>query len=162
MDTDYLLNLEQQFYQEGYEQGSGEKARENYIEGKQFGLQVGFQRFVILGQIQGILEVLKSSLVDGSNILKNVESIDRLLAEIEMSNDDAAVAEYESRIVKVRNKLRNVLLSLHRQSGSASGDSLTLEDVEEACTKVAGQLKAYVDEGNEEEDVNGQDHAMEW
>ncbi|QLQ78767.1 hypothetical protein HG537_0B01160 [Torulaspora globosa] len=161
MDTDYLLNLEQQFYQEGYEQGLSEKAKENYIEGKQFGLQVGFQRFVILGQIQGIVEVLKSSLVDGSSILKNVESIERLLADIQMSNDDDAVAEYESVIVKVRNKLRNVLLSLHRQCGRA-GDPLTLESIEEASTRVAGQLKAYVEEENEEDVVNGQDHAMEW
>lgn len=162
MDTDYLLNLEQQFYQEGYEQGLSEKVRENYIEGKELGLQVGFQRFVILGQIQGIVEVLKGSLTEGSSILKNVESIERLLAGIKMSNDDAAVAEYDSRIVKVRNKLRNVLLSLHRQAGKV-GDPLTLEDVEEVSTKVAGQLKAYVEEANEEEvEVNGQDHAMEW
>lgn len=162
MDTDYLLNLEQQFYQEGYEQGLNEKTRENYIEGKELGLQVGFQRFVVLGQIQGIVEVLKSSLADGSSILKNVESIERLLTGIKMSNDNAAVAEYDSRIIKVRNKLRNVLLSLHRQAGRV-GNPLTLEDVEEVSTIVAGQLKAYVEEPNEEEvEVSGQDHTMEW
>lgn len=162
MDTDYLLNLEQQYYQEGYEKGANEKAKENYVEGKQFGLQVGFQRFLILGQIQGIIEVLKGSLEDKSTVSRNVENIDSLLAAIEMSNDDDAVAGYESKILKVRNKLRNVLLSLQRRSGRSTETSLTLEDVEEVCTKIAGQLKAYVEDEEEKEDSAPPDHTMEW
>lgn len=161
MDTDYLLNLEQKFYQEGYEEGICEKAKENHIEGKQFGLQVGFQRFLIVGQIQGIVQVLKS--VSESRISsRNLQIIDELLAGFVKTNADDAVADYESRLIKVRNKLRNVLLSLDRQSGKITGRTLTLEDVEKVCSRVAGDLKAYVDDENKDKDLTPPDHAMEW
>lgn len=160
MDTDYLLGLEEQYYQEGYEEGAQEKAQHNFTEGKQYGLQVGFQRFLILGQIQGLIKVIETCGTPGTSILKNIETVRGLLADIKMDNDDANVAEYEARIVKIRNKLRTILLLLQRQTENKMKDPLTLDNVEKVSMIIAGQLKGYVD--NEESEAEVRDQMQDW
>lgn len=160
MDTDYLLGLEEQYYQEGYKEGAQEKAQHNFTEGKQYGLQVGFQRFLILGQIQGLIEVIETCGTPGTSILKNIETVRGLLADIKMDNDDANVAEYEARIVKIRNKLRTILLLLQRQTENKMKDPLTLDKVEKVSMIIAGQLKGYVD--NEESEAEVRDQMQDW
>jgi hypothetical protein len=50
---DSLLNLEEQYYAEGYEQGVADGSRAGRIEGRIFGLEKGFEKFVAMGRLHG-------------------------------------------------------------------------------------------------------------
>jgi hypothetical protein len=56
MDTDLLdslLGLEDEFYNEGHALGSSDGARAGYLEGKAFGLEKAFEKFLEMGTIHG-------------------------------------------------------------------------------------------------------------
>ncbi|KAL0476057.1 hypothetical protein QR685DRAFT_490246 [Neurospora intermedia] len=48
-----LLNLEEDFYQQGYAQGVSDGAKAGRTEGRQLGLEKGFQKFVQSGRLHG-------------------------------------------------------------------------------------------------------------
>ncbi len=48
-----LLNLEDQFYREGYTQGTDDGIKAGRIEGRSFGLEKGFEKFVESGRLYG-------------------------------------------------------------------------------------------------------------
>lgn len=50
---DDLLNLEEQFYSEGYEQGVADGDRAGRIEGRALGIEKGFEKFVEAGRLHG-------------------------------------------------------------------------------------------------------------
>ena len=54
---DNLLHLEDGFYNEGYRLGVEDGSRAGRIEGRAFGLQKGFEKYVELGQILGNVEL---------------------------------------------------------------------------------------------------------
>lgn len=79
MDFDGLLTLEEQYYQDGYREGQNENLKQNFLEGKQFGLQVGFQRFIILGQMKGLCDVLDSYNFQNPMLEKNIHTVRTLI-----------------------------------------------------------------------------------
>lgn len=50
---DDLLNLEEEFYSEGYEQGMADGDRAGRIEGRAFGIEKGFEKFIEAGRLHG-------------------------------------------------------------------------------------------------------------
>lgn len=50
---DNLLNLEEEFYSEGYQQGVADGDRAGRIEGRSFGIEKGFEKFVEAGRLHG-------------------------------------------------------------------------------------------------------------
>lgn len=50
---DSLLNLEDEFYDEGYQLGVADGSRAGHIEGRVFGLEKGFEKYVTMGKLQG-------------------------------------------------------------------------------------------------------------
>lgn len=50
---DSLLNLEEDFYSEGYEQGVADGERAGRIEGRAFGIEKGFEKFIEAGRLHG-------------------------------------------------------------------------------------------------------------
>lgn len=50
---DDVLNLEDKFYSEGYEQGVVDGERAGRIEGRSFGIEKGFEKFVEAGRLYG-------------------------------------------------------------------------------------------------------------
>ncbi|EME38592.1 hypothetical protein DOTSEDRAFT_98316, partial [Dothistroma septosporum NZE10] len=48
-----VLNLEDQYYQEGYDLGVADGSRSGRIEGRTFGLEKGFEKFVEMGRLHG-------------------------------------------------------------------------------------------------------------
>lgn len=48
-----LLNLEDQFYQDGYKQGQADGDRAGRIEGRSLGLEKGYQKFLESGRLHG-------------------------------------------------------------------------------------------------------------
>lgn len=159
---DDVLNLEEQFYQEGYEEGRSENLAHNLIEGKQYGLQVGFQRFILVGLIQGYCNLLKT-LTLNTSIDKNIDVILGLISEIPFGNEDVSVQTYDRNLVKLKNKFRVLLMALSKHwkhLGPEARNKMTFEAVEKMSKIVAGELNAYVEETGTE--VSPQPQADMW
>jgi hypothetical protein len=54
---DELLNLEDSYYQEGYDLGQADGAHAGLVEGKLFGVEKGFEKAVSMGRLSGRAEV---------------------------------------------------------------------------------------------------------
>lgn len=159
---DELLNLEEESYNTGLRQGSAENVRHNYLEGKQYGLQVGFQRYLLLGQISGLLDVLEVLDGDKKVFAKKIESVRTLLDGLHMDNDGASVADYENRFTRIKNKFRNILLLLQKQLKTEPEDTLSLTAVEKISFSIAEEIKGYVEEESSESNEVLQDQIQDW
>ncbi|MCJ1476700.1 hypothetical protein MMC13_005368 [Lambiella insularis] len=63
-----LLGIEDQFYEEGYKLGAADGTRAGHIEGRLFGLEKGFEKFLEMGKLYG------RSLVWASRLQHNISS----------------------------------------------------------------------------------------
>ncbi|KAL2872211.1 Yae1 family protein [Aspergillus lucknowensis] len=59
-----LLDLEEDFYKEGYDLGAADGAEAGYTEGSVFAVEKGFEKFVELGRLYGKALVWAQRLVD--------------------------------------------------------------------------------------------------
>lgn len=162
MDFDNLLNLEEQYYQEGFREGQNENITQNFLEGKQYGLQVGFQRFILLGQMEGLCNVIESYGLQNPVLVKNIQTIRTLMKDVKMNNDDESVVEYEKVLVKLKNKFRTVLITLQRLVKNEKKKGLTFEIFEDVSRTIAGEIKGFVEDENTAERKNTQDQAQSW
>lgn len=111
-DVDQILNLEQEYYEQGYQEGQDFSTKQQYIEGKEYGYQTGFQRFLIVGYIQGLLGSWKHNIDDYEKGSKNIslrnhlEQLGELVNNIPITNGADEVKLFETRINKARNKVR--------------------------------------------------------
>ncbi|GEQ71876.1 hypothetical protein JCM33374_g5562 [Metschnikowia sp. JCM 33374] len=120
LSLDAALDLEETFYEKGFQEGHDHSVREQFLEGKIYGLQTGFQRFIIVGYLQGLLEEWSKPEQSQSTSLKtHLEQLRRFLTEISFSNDDHAVAQYEKSITSARNKAR-VIAAITKTSDKIS------------------------------------------
>ncbi|EDO19084.1 hypothetical protein Kpol_2000p51 [Vanderwaltozyma polyspora DSM 70294] len=161
-DMDELLNLEEQFYQEGYQEGQNENLKHNFIEGKQYGLQTGFQRFLLVGQIKGICKVLERSCQENNSLLKNINQVQELISTIKLDNSPKNVEQYESTMVKVKNKFRIILLSSQRQFKNSSQNALIFEKVENICKLLGGEIRGFVADSSGSSEVTTSDQMQDW
>lgn len=53
LQFDNLLNLEDQYYQEGLELGIADGTKAGRIEGRLFGIEKGFEKFFVMGEMNG-------------------------------------------------------------------------------------------------------------
>lgn len=130
---DDVLDLEEKFYEEGYTEGQERSVKDNYLEGKAYGLQTGFQRFLVVGYIQGLIELWEK---DESKTVKNhLSQLKSLIEGISFTNEDKDVENYEQAIGKARNKVR-VIASITKTSEKvAKLDNLVKE--------VGGSLQVF-------------------
>jgi hypothetical protein len=69
---DSLLGLEDKFYSEGYQLGLADGTRAGHIEGRVFGLEKGFEKFIEMGKLHGRSLVWASRLAQGQKIVDQV------------------------------------------------------------------------------------------
>ena len=50
---DSLLDLEEQYYNEGFQLGTADGTRAGHVEGRLFGLEKGFEKYLEMGRLQG-------------------------------------------------------------------------------------------------------------
>lgn len=108
---DSLLYLEENFYREGYEEGQKKGAWELYREGKQYGYQTGFQRFLIVGYIQALVEKWKDECPkkeENKSIRRHLDDLEETINGILKLNNEKDVREFEKKISKSKNKIRMV------------------------------------------------------
>lgn len=162
MNTDELLFLEEQFYQEGYEEGRNENLKNNLIEGKEFGLQVGFQRFVLLGQMVGMCDVLDSLQLKNNSLFKNIANVRELISSIELNNKEENVESLEKTLVKLKNKFRLILLSFQREFKHNNRKPINFDNFEDLSRAIAGEIKGFVEDEDATDAKTTQDQAQAW
>lgn len=139
LTLDSVMELENEKYQEGFSNGLNQSTREQLLEGKEYGIQTGFQRALIIGYIQGLLQDWKSHLSDyrirGFSL--HLDQLDKFVQSINFSNDEDAVANYERLVQKARNKLRLV--------ANLAGESWKVHDLDRLLLEVGGELRLRTD-----------------
>ncbi|KAG7661620.1 uncharacterized protein J8A68_004889 [[Candida] subhashii] len=136
IDTDEILNIEQRYYQQGYDDGVAQSTKEQLIEGEEYGYQTGFQRFLIIGYIQGLVEYWQKNIekyANNKSFESHLQQLKDLVVDIPIINGDEEVAEFEKRVNKARNKLR-VVATLAKESWKIS-------HLDELMKEVGGQLQ---------------------
>lgn len=118
LDVDEVLNLEEEYYQKGFLEGKEHSTREQHIEGKEYGYQTGFQRALIVGYIQGLMEYWQQH-HDLSSVAGHMKQLHDIILGIPLTNGESEVAEFEKRINKARNKVR-VLATILKESSKVS------------------------------------------
>lgn len=162
MDVDELLFLEEQFYEEGYQEGRNENLKNNLLEGKEFGLQVGFQRFVLLGQMLGLCDVLESFELKNKSFTKNVATIRELINTVQFNNEEENVEGLEKTLIKLKNKYRLILLAFQREFKSTDRKPLNFDMFEDLARAIAGEMKGYIEDEDVTEQKTTQDQAQAW
>jgi Essential protein Yae1, N terminal len=62
---DSILNLEDQFYQEGYALGAADGEKAGRVEGRFFGMKTGYEKMLEMGRLHGRAEVWESRIMRG-------------------------------------------------------------------------------------------------
>jgi hypothetical protein len=107
---DSILDLEEQFYAEGYKLGVADGARTGRIEGRVFGLEKGFEKFLEAGRLHGRAIIWQDQCRDNGNdrLKKHVERMVSLVdpEEYVTVNTEEAVNDVDERIRDAKGKER--------------------------------------------------------
>ncbi|EGV61697.1 hypothetical protein PSN45_000384 [Yamadazyma tenuis] len=139
-NLDSLLNLEEQYYKEGYREGQEESTKAQYLEGKEYGFQTGFQRFLVIGYIRGLVDFWENQVetYDASKSIKtHITQIRAIMEKVPLSNKDADVGEYEKVVNKARNKVR-IIASLCKEQKKVS-------NIDQIIKEVGGEMQVSGD-----------------
>ncbi|KAH3660169.1 hypothetical protein OGAPHI_007374 [Ogataea philodendri] len=153
IDFDSVLNLESQYYHEGFLEGQLEGAKQQFVEGKQLGIQTGFQRFLVIGYYKKLValwitqtkqKLQQGVTTDDSGKPRDYEKILKSLTDLQMlidtlfenglartTNSDMDIQTYESVSKRVRAKLRS-LLPIFNQNYNA---------IEDLSLKIGGSVQ---------------------
>ncbi len=130
---DEVLGLEDHFYDEGFRQGEADGTRAGKAEGRTFGLENGFGKFLESGRLQGRAAIWANQLYPASKgdestaqvcsaaplpavptlpplprLQKNLRALYALVepGTLSTANTDEAVADFDDRIKRAQSKAR--------------------------------------------------------
>ncbi|KAJ5909031.1 hypothetical protein N7495_001713 [Penicillium taxi] len=123
---DRLLDLEEQFYQEGYELGVADGTEAGYTEGSVFAVEQGFEKFVEIGRLYGKALVWAQRLADS----KSSETVEQPLAQAGNSDLslDPSICNGMPRLSAHSARLTKNLATLMELVDPASMDMSNTED----------------------------------
>ncbi|KAF7547269.1 hypothetical protein G7Z17_g7853 [Cylindrodendrum hubeiense] len=138
---DDVLNIEERFYTEGYQQGLEDGVQAGRIEGRSFGMQKGFEKFLESGRLAGkavvwanriprqaggTAEATKEpctlpQLPKNPRLEKNINTLYALVEPETLStaNTDEAVQDFDDRVKRALGKAKIV----ERMAGGAKESS---------------------------------------
>lgn len=119
------------FFQEGFEEGQAESTKKSYLEGKEFGIQTGFQKFIFIGYLESLIGLIKLSEVD-DQLSSHLNQLSELLSKIKIDNEYGSVISNEKLLVKIRNKVRIITNLL------PSKKVLNLQSIDQLILKING------------------------
>ena len=136
-DLDDVLHLEDTFYKDGFKEGREKSTRDQYIEGKEYGYQTGYQRFLIVGYMKGLVQVWRSQIDQYPGLVPAMlDQLERLL-DVPITNGDKEVAVYEQNLTKARNKLRVIAAVIKEQD--------KINDLDAKVKRIVGNLQVQED-----------------
>lgn len=125
ISLDEVLDLEDSYYKQGFQEGQTESVRSQFKEGKIYGLQTGFQRFLVVGYIEGMMSFWRS--LDDSRITLHLAQLAEMVENIPTTNGDQEVEKYEKAVSRARNKIRVIATITKSNDRIAKLDSLLKE-----------------------------------
>ncbi|KAJ5768838.1 hypothetical protein N7520_003397 [Penicillium odoratum] len=132
---DGLLDLEEQFYNEGYQLGVADGAEAGYTEGSVFAVEKGFEKFVEMGRLYGKALVWAQRLADA----KPNESCEQPVDQSDvLSLDPSSICKAMPKIPAHSARLARNLATLLELVDPAS---LDMSNTEEAVNDVDERLK---------------------
>lgn len=157
-----LLSPEQVNYNRGYDEGKKISERRNVQEGKEYGMMIGYQSFLVIGQVFSIVEslLLDETVEINEGMKKSCKEIIQLInEEIKESDNDEVVVQRNMEVMnKIKNKLKLIMIMLSKFD---KPNSLTYEKIEQVYNKVGNGLMPTSKAEDVEEDksnlVNGMD-----
>lgn len=128
-EFDNILNLEEAYYNEGFIEGQQESTRKQFLEGKEYGYQTGFQRFLIIGYITGLIDVWEKNIdqYEQKSLKNHLDQLKVILEGIKLTNHDEDVEKYEKSLIKLRNKIRIITNLIKEQWKFKEVDDLVKE-----------------------------------
>lgn len=134
---DELLGLEEQFYDEGFQQGLTDGVKAGRIEGRTFGLEKGFEKYVESSRLYGKSLVWASRLPNSSSIPSNGEGTvqDATVPVVPAENGPS---HSKLNLLPANQRLAKHIRILH---ALAESESLSTENTEEAVSDFDDRLK---------------------
>lgn len=134
---DEVLSLEEQFYDEGYRQGTADGIKAGRIEGRTFGLEKGFEKYMESGRLYGKSLVWASRIATSASNSTAKPAVG--LAPVTQSShlqDDSAAASLPS--LQLNARLSKNIRTLH---ALAESESLSIDNTEEAVSDFDDRFK---------------------
>ncbi|CAI7580236.1 unnamed protein product [Penicillium viridicatum] len=135
---DSLLDLEEQFYNEGYELGTADGAATGYTEGSVFAVEKGFEKFVEMGRLYGkalvdsttdtlsldpsICKDMPSLPPHSTRLARNLQTLLELVdpATLDMSNTEEAVNDVDERLKGAATKAKLIQRAMGEREDSGT------------------------------------------
>ncbi|KAF3760657.1 DUF1715-domain-containing protein [Cryphonectria parasitica EP155] len=136
---DDVLNLEDRFYSEGYEQGVADGARVGRIEGRSFGIEKGFEKFVEAGRLYSRSVVWANRLPQSQARLQVSEASDVAAAASTVPAEASSTAGRTlPKLDKGGSRLEKNIVTLH---ALVEPDTLSTENTDEAVNDFDDRVK---------------------
>ena len=159
IDFDSLLNLEEDFYRQSYDDAFQIGQDHSTRDGKQFGIQTGFQRFILIGALKTTTERIiaeKKSIkaTDDIKLEKHLKTLNDILevinsfysgTTVKTTNTVDDVNDYERKIKTIRSKLKTLYAQL--------GEKSLFPELESLCKSTAREIPTTQINGGEEQNL---------
>lgn len=151
MDFDDALNLEESYQQVGQADGTRDGHKQGLIEGRVYGSEVSYERFLQVGKLYGRVTIWKMRYAHDARVMRQIEKVEELLERIPRHNEHTAEGQdYESLLAAAVGKMR-VVCSLCGEESlvkqgivaelSGHNGSADLEDGAELAVRLRGGQK---------------------
>lgn len=135
---DSLLNLEEQFYEEGHGLGAADGAVAGYTEGSVFAVEKGFEKFVEMGRLYGKALVWTQRLADSKSPAASEQPLDHPVTSADALSFDPSICKEMPTLPPHSMRLARNLQTLLELVDPAS---LDMSNTEEAVNDVDERLK---------------------
>lgn len=146
LNFDEVLDIEQQYYQKGFDEAFSVGEEHSYKDGKQFGIQTGFQRFILIGALKRVCGLLEQAVQNDNNkesVGKHIAALSDVLHNlnkfysensktISATNSAQDVELYEDLIKRIRSKAKVVFTKL--------GYKTLYPELENTCKLISGEV----------------------
>jgi hypothetical protein len=153
---DSLLDLEEEFYNEGYELGTADGAESGYTEGSVFAVEKGFEKFVEMGRLYGKSLVWAQRLdlkQSGAKPSSQTANADSLSLDPPICKDMPSLPPHSTRLAR---NLQTLLELVDPATLDMSNTEEAVNDVDERLKGAATKAKLIQRAMGEREDSGAQ------
>jgi len=143
---DSLFSLEDQYYDEGYREGHRDGLQQSELEARLFGIEKGFEKFVIMGKLQARAKIWAARLphqggVEASSSNKTMASVPTLSANprlekhigtllelvdsttLSIVNTDDDVGDFDERLRRAQAKVKIIERMIGEEDIESNGET---------------------------------------
>ena len=138
---DSLLDLEEDYYQEGYRLGEEDGSHAGYVEGRLFGIEKGYEKALEMGKLHGRALVWKHRFgSDGSKILdpEETKTHEADPTEVTKAIDEMPKLQDAGRLTA---QVEQLLSITDPHNLSTGNDDDSVNDFDERLKKAAAKIK---------------------